>query len=120
MGKPFEDCANCKGMILGRGTSEGDLRFCSVACQRFYHQPGFCDSCVSQTTPESVTGTFAYRGSIGTRMLGFGRHCEKCNSIVKRKWYWLVLPLFPIGEKYRILRLSRTRYQARKLKYDPS
>lgn len=52
MAKRFEDCANRGGMILGGGKREGDLRFCSVACQRFYHQPGFCDSRVSQTTPE--------------------------------------------------------------------
>jgi hypothetical protein len=120
MGKRFEDCSNCKGMILGSGTREGDLRFCSVACQRFYHQPGFCDSCVSQTTSEPMTRTFAYKGLIGTRLLGFGEHCEKCNSTIKRKWFWLILPLFPFGAKYRVLRLSRLRYQTRKLKYDPS
>jgi hypothetical protein len=119
MGKRFEDCSNCGGMILG-GKRGGELRFCSVACQRFYHQPGFCDSCVSETTPEIVSGTFAYKGLIGTRLLGFGPHCEKCNSIVKRKWLWLVLLLFPFGEKYRVLRLSRLRYQSRKLRYDPS
>jgi hypothetical protein len=32
MAKRFEDCANCKGMILGGGQREGELRFCSVAC----------------------------------------------------------------------------------------
>jgi hypothetical protein len=107
-------------MILGSGRREGDLQFCSVACQRFYHQPGFCDSCISQTTAEHVTGTFMFRSLVGLRLLGFGKHCEKCNSIIKRKWFWLVLPLFPLGAKYRVLQLSRLRYQTRKLKYDPS
>ena len=120
MAKRFEDCANCKGMILGGGQREGELRFCSVACQRFYHQPGFCDSCVSQTTPEQVAATYAFRGLFGTRLLGFGKHCDSCNSIIKRKWICVVLPIFPFGEKYRILQLTRLRYQSRKVKYDPS
>jgi hypothetical protein len=92
MAKRFEDCANCKGMILGGGQRKGELRFCSVACQRFYHQPGFCDSCVSQTTPEQVAATYAFRGLFGTRLLGFGKHCESCNSIIKRRWICVVLP----------------------------
>ena|ERR1700723_1590803 len=120
MGKIFGKCSNCGGVMIGTGTREGELSFCSDACQRYYHCPGFCESCLSQTSPEQVGGVFTFNLLLGTRLLGFGEHCSQCNSVIKRKWFFLILPLFPVSAKYRVLYLSRRRYYSRKLKIDLS
>jgi hypothetical protein len=117
MGKVFGKCANCGSLIVG-GEREGDLRFCSSACHRYHLHPGFCESCLSQTSIEPIGGTFTFNLLFGTRLMGFGSRCPKCYSIIKRKWLWLIIPVFPVSAKYRILYQTPRRYFSRKVKYD--
>jgi hypothetical protein len=117
MGKVFGTCANCHGAMIG-GKQDGDLQFCCEACLKYYKHPGFCDSCVAQTSPEQMSGTFAYNFIFGTRLHGWGERCKQCNSIVKRKWFWFFLPLFPVSAKYRLIYSAPRRYHSRKIKYD--
>jgi endogenous inhibitor of DNA gyrase (YacG/DUF329 family) len=116
MGKVFAKCANCGSAILG-GESEGDLRFCSTVCHHYYRHPKFCDSCIAQTTDERIGGTFTVNLLFGTRLVGLGEHCPTCYSIVKRNWFWFLIPLFPVSAKYRVLYQTPRRYLSRKLQY---
>lgn len=117
MGKVFGKCANCGTAIVG-GEREGDLRFCSKTCHQFYMHPKFCDACLSQTTEGNIGGTFTLNVLFGTRLMGFGQPCATCHSIVKRKWLFILVPLFPISAKYRVLYRTRKWYLSRKLRFD--
>ena|ERR1700723_1019175 len=117
MGKLFARCANCGDPMAG-GKQDGDLKFCSEGCLRFHRHPGFCDSCISQTSSESFGGTFTINFFFGTRLHGWGEHCSECYSIVKRKWLWIIVPVFPVSAKHRVLYATPRRFTSRKIKYE--
>ena len=117
MGKIFGTCATCRGVMVG-GKQDGDLKFCSQNCLMYHRHPGFCESCIAQTSAESRGGTYTYNFLFGTRLHGWGEHCSQCYSIVKRKWFWFFIPLFPVSGKYRVQYSAPRRFTSRKIKYE--
>jgi hypothetical protein len=116
MPKLFGKCANCRATLLGGG-KEGENRFCSKECRQFFSHPNFCEQCIAESTPESLGGTFTLNYVIGTHLMGWGggEPCPRCYAKVMRKWLWILLPLFPVTEKYRVLYQTRARYFSRKM-----
>jgi hypothetical protein len=112
--KAFGKCANC-GTLSAGGRKEGDLRFCSKVCHQFYLQPGFCDACAAETTEGNIGGTYTLNVLFGTRLMSFSKSCTVCHSAVTRKWFWFVLPLFPVSAKYRVLYQKPQTYISRKM-----
>ncbi len=117
MGKVFGKCGNCGTVIIG-GAKEGEIKFCSKECRQFYLHPKFCDACVAQTGSDQMGGTFTVNLILGTRLMGSSNRCPTCYSVVKRKWLWIGVPLFPVSAKYRVLYQTPKRYFSRKLKVD--
>jgi len=115
MGKVFGRCSNCSTVIVG-GEREGELRFCSSICQRHYHHPRFCDACIEQTTDESAGTTFIVNVLFGKRLTGSGSRCPTCHSVIMRKWFWVLIPLFPASPKFRVLYQSPLKCLSRKLR----
>jgi hypothetical protein len=112
----FGKCANCGSTLLGGG-KEGEVRFCSAQCRQFHAHPGYCEQCLAETTPEALGGTFSVNLIFGTHLMAWGnKPCPRCNSKVMRKWMWILLPLFPVSAKYRVLYQTRSRYFSRKMK----
>jgi hypothetical protein len=112
----FGKCANCGSTLLGGG-KEGEARFCSDQCRQFAAHPRFCEQCAAETTPEGMGGTFSVNLVFGTHLMGWGAEpCVRCRSKVMRKWLWVIIPLFPVSPKYRVLYQTRTRYFSRKMK----
>jgi hypothetical protein len=62
----------------------------------------FCAACKSDSTDRSLSGLFMWNGMLGTRFLGRARHCETCGSSVRTVWFFVVVPLLPLGT-YRVL-----------------
>lgn len=117
MGKIFGKCANCGDPMFG-GKQDGDLKFCSENGLMFHRHPGFCQCCILQTTSDSLAGTFTINFFFGTRLHGWGAHCNQCYSRIRRKWAWFIVPLFPVSAKYRVLYPTPRRYLSRKIKYE--
>ena len=113
-------CTNCGASLLfGLGRKEGEHKFCSKKCLQFWKHPGYCQSCVQNTTEESLGGTFTLNVFFGTRLMGFSGACPTCGSKVMRKWFWIVLPLFPVSKQYRVLYQTDTRFFSRKIREQP-
>jgi hypothetical protein len=117
MGKIFSLCANCGDPIIG-GKQDGELKFCSENCLRYHRHPGFCELCLSQTSTESLSLNFSVNFIFGTHLHGWGPRCERCYSIVKRKWLWIFIPIFPISAKYRVLYPRPRRFTSRKITHE--
>jgi hypothetical protein len=110
----FEKCNNC-GIRLITGKRDQNGIFCSVQCQVYYANPGFCKSCDAATTPESAGSTTTVNG-IGTKIYGNGNPCSQCGSVIQTKFFVVIfIPLIPLG-KYRIKWATPSRYISRKLK----
>jgi len=120
MGKVMSKCANCGGLLFG-GTKEGELRFCSRQCRQYHSHPGFCEQCVHDTTEENVGGTFTVNLVAGTRLMAWGSDiCPRCGARPMRKWFWFLLPLFPVSAQYRVLYQTPRRYLSRKMRIGAS
>jgi len=118
LSKIFGKCANCGATILF-GPSEGEHKFCSKKCYQFWKHPGYCEVCTQATTDESVGGTYTVNFVLGTRMMGFGAGCPTCGSREMRKWLWVILPLFPISARYRVLYQTSATFFSRKIRQQP-
>lgn len=115
MGKLFGTCSNCGITIVG-GVQDGDKRFCSKVCHQYFSHPGFCEQCVADTTADGLGGTFTVNLVFGTRLMSWGAEaCPRCYAKVMRKWLWILIPLIPVSNRYRVLYQTRTRYLSRRL-----
>ncbi len=113
-------CANCGAYVLfGLGPSEGEQKFCSKKCLQYWKHPGYCEVCTLDTTEESLGGTYTLNVLFGTRLMGFSSACPTCGSKVMRKWFWFVLPLFPVSKKYRVLFQTSDKFFSRKIRQQP-
>ena len=116
MGKLLGKCANCGLAIIG-GVQEGDNRFCSNECHHFFQHPGFCEQCMADTSTEPVGGTYTVNVLFGTRLMSWGgESCPRCYSKVMRKWFWFLIPLFPVSAHYRVKYQTRKQYFSRRMK----
>ena len=110
----FEKCNNCSTRLITGKRDENGI-FCSVHCQLYYRNPGFCKSCDAATTPQSAGSTHTLNG-IGTKIYGSNSPCSQCGSVIQAKFFcFLYIPVIPLG-KYRIKWASPSRYISRKLK----
>jgi len=67
---------------------------------------GFCASCRSRTTDESLGDTRTVNFVLGTRLIGHDDRCPACGSVLQTKWLQIILPLIPLG-RYRVIYLER-------------
>jgi len=112
----MKNCANCGAKWIIGGVTEGDLKFCSKACHQFWRHPGFCEQCAAATTEEGIGGTYTINLIFGTHLMGWGDQCPICHSRVKRKWFWFVIPLFPVSRAYRVIYPRPNQWLSRKLR----
>ena len=115
-----QKCPVCEWPIFSGGVQDGENLFCSAICHEFFLYPDFCPACAAETTdlpPGNTTlvngfGTALYGGT--TRMeffrhgeLGGSGKCPTCFSVVKTKWWCLIM--IPVFQKqtYRIKNLRR-------------
>lgn len=109
----FEKCTNC-GITVVQGRRDDKGVFCSQECQSYFHHPGYCQKCLSETMEENAGGLFTFNG-IGTRFAGKKSRCQVCNSVIQTKCIcFLFIPLIPLG-KYRVLYVTRYSFHSRKI-----
>jgi hypothetical protein len=108
----FHRCAECGSRIVPGGFSEGDARYCSMACYTAGPFPGFCQECEASTTDDAPGSTSTYNG-IGATLRAGGRRCATCHSMPAKKWVIvLFLPVIPL-KPYRIRWVNRRAYVGR-------
>ncbi len=71
---------------------------------------GFCYRCCVETTDDSLGLIMTYRG-IGTRLRGGigglgDKPCMECGSIIKEKWFYVIVPVVRLGN-YRVIGITR-------------
>ena len=119
MPRPFlTRCANCGGLIgIARTSGPDGQPYCSMKCFKFSTHPGWCESCLGETTSETI-------GNVQTVNLVGGRlsrvwgeeECPTCHSTIYRRQVQFVIPLMPYGPEFRVLWVSPSRYLSRKLR----
>ena len=57
---------------------------------------GFCAVCRQETTDESP-GNTSLVNLVGTRLVGGDNVCPACGSVVQTKWFWIGVPIIPLG-----------------------
>jgi endogenous inhibitor of DNA gyrase (YacG/DUF329 family) len=109
----FAKCKNCRERsIWGHRTPHG--WFCSAQCAEYYKHPGFCQTCLATTSPQSAGNTVMASGLSGTRLRWTSDKCPECGSVVQQKVRTLIFPLIPLG-LYRVKYYSSSMYYSRKL-----
>lgn len=107
------NCASCSSTILFGGKKENGNTFCNDICLEIFRHPDFCSDCRNETIDESPGGTFTFNG-IGTHLYGWGAKCPQCSSVVKRKWFcFAFIPVIPLA-KFRIKKVTSSKYIGRK------
>ena len=81
---------------------------------------GFCEQCRSSTADESPGDTTVVNLLFGTRLIGHDEVCPICGSVLQSKWFWIGVPIIPLG-KYRVIWMkqglfSTNRYTGRRLR----
>jgi hypothetical protein len=110
----MDRCARCNTAILFGGIREEGQIFCGRLCFENHKYQGFCPSCVAETKDTSPGGTYTLNG-IGTKLYGNYVKCPTCFSVIKRKWFCvLLIPVIPLS-RYRIKFVSGNRYIGRLL-----
>lgn len=116
-------CSNCGqginlyGLVTTPKYFVDDLgAYCSERCQKFFHYPRFCDTCMDATTYASAGSTYTLNGC-GIRLYDFREHqCPVCGAFVQRKFFCIFfIPIIPLG-KYLFKWATSDRYISRKLK----
>lgn len=109
----FGKCRNCRKFFLfGHHNRLGN--FCSRQCLEYCDHPGFCESCLSSTSPESAGNTSSVNGMIGALLRWRSDRCSRCGSVVQHKIYTVIVPLVPMGI-YRVKYYSPNLYYSRRL-----
>lgn len=101
-------CFHCQKKIFKKGYYIGNKHFCSKNCAAYFKsQNGFCEKCLAETTEEQ-TGDLRMFNGIGTGLGFFSKKnskCPDCGSIIKRKWFFIGVPIVP-HDQYRIIDLT--------------
>ncbi len=109
----FEKCQNCGSRVISGRRDELGV-FCSAECRNFVAHPGFCQTCLSTSSPRSTGGTFTFNG-IGTGLYGRKDPCSVCGSVVQTHWICIFfVPIIPLG-KYRVKYTQPRRFLSRRL-----
>ena len=66
---------------------------------------GFCYPCWIHTIDEPPSA-IAFRGLIGTLLLGRDNPCSTCGSVVSTKWFCVVVPIIRMS-RYRVIYAKR-------------
>jgi hypothetical protein len=89
-----------------------------MACRNNVAHPGFCNACVSSTTPTSAGSNISVIG-IGAVFYSTRDPCKTCGSVVRSQWLCVFfIPLFRLG-KFRVKYVAPNRYLSRKLPGKP-
>jgi len=72
-----------------------------------------CAGCLASTTECAAPGSLALNIVFGTRYMGALERCEECRSVVRTLWFWIFVPLIPLGS-YRVVSTDGRRFVGRR------
>jgi hypothetical protein len=83
-----------------------------VPREQIYGQ-GLCPECMAGTLDEEAPPALAHDVFYGTRYMGASQSCDRCHSVIRTLWFWLLLPLFPMGS-YRLVFIDHQSFVGRR------
>jgi hypothetical protein len=109
----FKRCQNCGRVVYGRPRDASGV-FCSMVCRNNFVHPGFCETCLRNTTPVSSGSNIRVNG-IGAAFYGKRDWCKTCGSVVQSQWFCIFfIPVFRVG-RFRVKYVAPNRYLSRSI-----